>query len=363
MAAKRVFILGAGFSKQAGMPLANELTTLLIEKFEGVPNAQIYFSYLQDVIKWLESNTCENINFEQLFDFMRSHSELHKMRMQLIPPDHRAGRQLNLLSWLNNMEDILLDIILDKEEEARQHLKPIEQFSSHLDPDGNDVVLTFNYDTLLEKSLEQQSIKWHYGFKKEKGCGVKILKMHGSINWIMVRRDQRNGFKYDELAERMDSNVDENGVKTSNNYNVLLQIPDGDVFPTDGGISAIKVRHLQTQNRVKKIAIAGLGRYKPLSELVGSGEVWSDNAYKALHDCEHIYVIGFSFSPFDIMVRLHFGGVMMERSKKKNTKVPKITLIDHNANNLNKRIESIFGHVPTLVPKKAEEVDWNEWLS
>jgi hypothetical protein len=33
MGAKRVFILGAGFSKQAGMPLATEMTNLILEKF------------------------------------------------------------------------------------------------------------------------------------------------------------------------------------------------------------------------------------------------------------------------------------------------------------------------------------------
>jgi len=40
MGSKRVFILGAGFSKQAGMPLATELTPLLRRKFEEVDHKE-----------------------------------------------------------------------------------------------------------------------------------------------------------------------------------------------------------------------------------------------------------------------------------------------------------------------------------
>lgn len=354
MATKRVFILGAGFSRMAGMSSANGLTSLLLEKFKGVPKAPEYFQDLQTLIKWLEGNTYDNINFEQLFDLMPFDVELYKMNLQLIPPNRRPGRELPLESWLRYMEDDLRDIISEEVKKAMRkpmHFKRIKKFSSHLN--SNDAVLTFNYDTLLEESLKQQNIKFHYGFEKENGCGVKILKMHGSINWLMVCRGQWNGLKYDILAEKTESNTN-----AANPYNVLLRVPDDDVY------NVVEHRHLSSQNKDKSIGIVGLGTYKRVSDLVGSGEIWRKNAYQALRDCEQIYVIGFSFSRFDTMARLFFGRVMMERFEKK-IKLPKIILIDPDANNLNKRIESIFGRktIIELVPQEAEKVDWGEWLN
>ena len=62
-------------------------------------------------------------------------------------------------------------------------------FAKHLSPD--DVVLTFNYDTLLEQSLE--SIGKSYTLTPEwwlaRGTPesgqehVDLLKLHGSIDW------------------------------------------------------------------------------------------------------------------------------------------------------------------------------------
>ena len=44
MSSKRVFILGAGFSKMAGMPLATDLTNLVLAKFRE--------DELKDAMEW-----------------------------------------------------------------------------------------------------------------------------------------------------------------------------------------------------------------------------------------------------------------------------------------------------------------------
>ena len=56
MDAKRVFILGAGFSKQADMTLATELTSLLIEKFKKYEQEEAicWFEQLNETMDWLE---------------------------------------------------------------------------------------------------------------------------------------------------------------------------------------------------------------------------------------------------------------------------------------------------------------------
>jgi hypothetical protein len=356
---KRVLILGAGFSKMAGMPLATDLTNHVLEKFREYDQEDTleWFGYLQQRIDWLREDKSKSINIEEMFDLGAFDIEFHRMRQQLCHLGRNSGdtpwqNAESIEAWLSYMEDDLRDIIWEKQKKAK--LGQIKRFSTHLNSD--DVVLTFNYDTLLEESLEQQNKKWHYGFEQEKGSGVKILKMHGSINWIMVRRDQENNFGYPLLFKKTDLNVENHGTEAPNETEykwVLLRVPDESLA------SLIENRDLQSGNRQYEIAIAGLGRYKPLSELVGSGEIWI-NAFRAMHNCEQICVIGFSLSPFDTMARLHFGGVMMKRSQQKGIGLPRITLIDPLASELKSNFESVFGCSAGMVviEKKGEEVDW-----
>ncbi len=359
MNTKRIFILGAGFSKMAEMPLATDLTNHLGDKFraDDLEDALEWLGYLQQRIEWLGGGKPKGINIEEVFDLAQFDIELWKMRQQLCQLGRNCGDTSwqnveGIEAWLSYMEDDLLDVIWEEQKKAR--LDPIMRFSTHLNSD--DVVLTFNYDTLLEQSLEQQNKKWYYGFEQEKGSGVKILKMHGSINWIMVRRDQKNNFDYPLLFKKTDLNVENHGTEApdEDEYKlVLLRVPDKNLA------SQIENRDLQSGSKQHEIAIAGLGRYKPMSKLVGNGEIWI-NAFRAMHNCKQIYVIGFSLSPFDTMARLHFGGVMMKRSQQRNIELPRITLIDPFASGLKSNYESVFGCNASmdLVEKEGEKVDW-----
>jgi hypothetical protein len=112
-------------------------------------------------------------------------------------------------------------------------------------------------------------------------------------------------------------------------------------------------------NKQYAVGIAGLGRYKPLDQMPGTGEVWH-NAGRALYKADEIYAIGFSLSPYDTMARLHFAGAMCERAKK-NRLPQKITLIDPSTNDsLEADYRAVFGRQTPLeaVQKRAEEVDW-----
>lgn len=286
------------------------------------------------------------------------------MKQQLWPVDRKSGitpwqKVEGRQNWLDWMKYDLVDVIWDEQEKAKKRLDLIDKFSKHLNPD--DAVITFNYDTLLEKSLEKQKKKWWYGFKEEDDFGLKILKMHGSINWAMVHRELQGNFNYPLLFKKEDKKVDDHGAEEPDEIEykyVLFRIPDKCLS------NRIENRKLQDSSELNFIAIAGLGKYKPLSNLVGSYEVWN-NAIGALSNCDEIYIVGFSLSPFDNMARLHFGGVMMERSKREDIKLPKVTIIDPDACGVKDNFKSVFGgqNAIDLIQKQAQEVDWGELLS
>jgi hypothetical protein len=69
---------------------------------------------------------------------------------------------------------------------------------------GQNTFVTFNYDTLLEDALHKIRIPFNYGFRgksvaydksakaSKNQAGMKVLKLHGSANWARGKRKGRN---------------------------------------------------------------------------------------------------------------------------------------------------------------------------
>jgi len=363
---KRVFILGAGFSKQAEMPLAAELTPLLRRKFEEYDHeeALAWLASLDERINWFRQ-TSENApsspNIEELFDFAHFDILTWKLRQQTCPLGRNSGdtpysTAEAIEAWLSYMEDDLRDVIWDHQKAGLGELGCIGRCTNMLQE--NDTVVTFNYDTLVEHCLSQAKKPWRYGFQGENGQGTPILKMHGSINWAIVARNQAGNFGYPLLFRKEDQNVEDSSAKPTGEIEydyVLLRIPDNKLA------NRIENRLLQRGDKQYGIGIAGLGRYKPLDRMPGSGQVWY-NAGRALYQADEVYVIGFSLSPFDTMARLHFAGVMCERAKKNMPS--RVVVIDPHACDLLANFRVVFGPDVRIEPVQghAEQVDWNALL-
>ncbi|MCK4830763.1 SIR2 family protein, partial [bacterium] len=212
MSSKRVFILGAGFSKQAGMPLATELTPLLRRKFEEDDHKEAleWFAWLDERTSWIkhaDQNAVLSLNIEEIFDFGHFDALIWKMRQQMCPVGRNSGdtpyRTAEAIeTWLSYMEDDLVNVIWDQQQTGIEKTDGISRFATILRE--NDTVVTFNYDTLIEQSISQARRPWQYGFKIEEGKGTPILKMHGSINWAIVKRDQVCNFGYPLLFRKED---------------------------------------------------------------------------------------------------------------------------------------------------------------
>jgi hypothetical protein len=351
---KRVFILGSGFSKPAGLPLSTELTTEILDNTE--------LRDLEEMQEWIESlkyricggNKTASINIEQLFDFAKYDEELWRMKQQLCPVSRNHGdtpyqKADAIDTWLGYMEEELPLVIWNKQKTAS--IDYVKRFIDSLTLE--DTVITFNYDTLIESVLSEQNKKWNHGLNDSNNGGISVLKMHGSIDWFVFKRG-RTDIETDtwtKLFSKTDVNV-KNGTSLPVNepeFAWELWRPNDKSLPgkiLDGNSNPF-------QNQIS--GLAGLGSYKPLNKLPGSAKTWV-NAFKALNEANEVYVIGFSMSPYDSMTRFHFKSVIRERKKP----LEKIVVIDPNVAELISIFESIFNNSIISIAKSVKDINWDE---
>lgn len=352
------------------MPLASELTRLVLEskRLKRVAEMQRWVKDLCKRISGLEPNgevpNPLSINIEQLFDFAKDDQELLRMNQQLVSVGRDAGdtphsKAESIEAWLGYIREGLVQVLWQEQKRADQsgNLCPIERFAERLV--DSDTIITFNYDTLLETALAGLRKKWNHGLRDKCDGGVPVLKMHGSVDWLVLeRRPEPELERFRKLYSKKDLNAEDEddlsgggGVDSEYDYE-LWRAKD-----TDAADALLEMLGSGVSNFRRWPGLAGLGRYKPLHTLPGSGPTWQ-RAFSTLEEAAEIYVIGFSMSTYDTMTRFHFASVMRTR------KVPpeKVVLVVPDAVRLAEAFICVFGGPLTLTAKKAEEVDWGKVL-
>ncbi len=170
----RLFILGAGFSQPAGLPLGRELLRLVRDQ-KGSGSLILE----QEIEEWSKLYPSEELELERVLAY--SHAK-HYLRLKG-PEEYFAHGSQSIVAARTAIQKILVSC-------TPADTPPLYQgFARHLTPD--DVVLTFNYDTLLEQALDsvQKSYTltpewWLKRELPESGQEhVDLLKLHGSIDW------------------------------------------------------------------------------------------------------------------------------------------------------------------------------------
>lgn len=170
----RLFILGAGFSKPAGLPLGSKLFECV--RHEIGRESQVLE---REIEEWANLYPQEKLDLERVLAY--SHGR-HYLRLKGTKEMHSHGSE-TIVAVRRAIQRILI--------KSTPSCTPslYQRFSQHLSP--NDVVLTFNYDTLLEQSLDSISKPytltpewWLSRELSESGFEyVDLLKLHGSIDW------------------------------------------------------------------------------------------------------------------------------------------------------------------------------------
>jgi hypothetical protein len=172
------YVLGAGASRHAGYPLASEMAEGLMRSMLNSEDTcgRPYAEYLID--RFGTPSNIEDLisKIQESLDALRgSRSSQDKTEYS------RLGTRLGFLStslrqWFR-----------------RLHAAPADAYAEFADRivQPGDVVISFNYDDSCDRQLKRAG-KWDvsqgYGFhlgSTEQSSDVLLLKLHGSINWLV----------------------------------------------------------------------------------------------------------------------------------------------------------------------------------
>lgn len=188
----RIFVLGAGFSRAAGLPLAAELWREVQRRARALAGrAKQFWDDLETYIQYRKdcdgvTLTPEQVDFEEFLAFLDIEHYLGLRGSDTWSVD---GNEAQIV-----VKTLIGEILAEAmpELDAVPHL--YRRFAAGLQP--NDYVLTFNYDVLLERALESvgkpfrlfperfRSVRTGLAEVDTSHEEVVILKLHGSIDWF-----------------------------------------------------------------------------------------------------------------------------------------------------------------------------------
>lgn len=177
----RLFVLGAGFSKAAGLPLGRELLERVREEVKS--HFESYGGWEgtleQEIAEWKALYPGEQVDLERVLAY--SHRK-HYLRL-LGSDEYFEHGSRTIVAARRAIQQILM--------EATPGVTPplYRAFVQRLSP--HDVVLTFNYDTLLEQALDDMALPYtltpEWWLSRDLAPSgqefVDVLKLHGSIDW------------------------------------------------------------------------------------------------------------------------------------------------------------------------------------
>ncbi|TXT35972.1 MAG: Uncharacterized protein FD135_4584 [Comamonadaceae bacterium] len=192
----RIFVLGAGFSRAAGLPVASELFPLVRQHIIERHGSDTKFD--RDLQEYLDySNACgysgqseTNLDLERLMSYLDIEHYLGFRGSKTWSSEGNESQLMirKAIGYVIHSHTPAPDAIPDV------YLRFADSLSIH------DTVLTLNYDLLLERALTAvgkpfrrypnrfESINEHGGTLDSNTEEVVLLKLHGSIDWFDDRQ-------------------------------------------------------------------------------------------------------------------------------------------------------------------------------
>jgi len=222
------FLLGAGCSKSAGLPLMPELTEMVLNHEKISDDSKQIINNVCDFFTGAESATIEDYMSEIVdllsMAYRRTQCGASNCKIRISDQEKEATE---LQKTLNDIKEAISSSIGDKDVDITAHQQFTRAIHGSLQAgkDRRNVdYFILNYDTLLEDSLGLERVEYFDGFIggatgwweprtfNTDEQSVRIFKIHGSIDWCVLEDDP--------LPRRIRS-----GVKTELSKNHVLIYP------------------------------------------------------------------------------------------------------------------------------------------
>ncbi len=190
MSKKEVFILGAGFSYPAKLPLQNKLLEEILKNKDLE-----YLNYYAKIEEFLDYFFNGSFDLEDIFTIL-DRSYLYEENFSHLKWTDTYEIRKNLIFLIVNLIDRKLN-------DLNTFKAKYENFIKYICKNYKKVsVITLNWDTLLEKlvknlcknimidycfytyGLDNMQHIPHINLKAKGEKNLKIIKLHGSINWL-----------------------------------------------------------------------------------------------------------------------------------------------------------------------------------
>lgn len=192
----RIFVIGAGFSRTAGLPLAFELFPEVQKRIELRYGRDTKFH--RDLADYLTYRSdCEGVSADSPVDLEAFLSYLdieHFLELRGSDTWSSEGNEAQIL-----IRHAIGSFIHERTPPIDSLPGEYYQFAERLRP--NDIVITLNYDIVLERAFEHTGTPYRlfpYRYKSVDRHGgglldstkeeITLLKLHGSLDWFDDRR-------------------------------------------------------------------------------------------------------------------------------------------------------------------------------
>lgn len=278
---KRVFIIGAGFSYPAGLPLTNQLLSLIHHRARLMKYGEHRWGQAQRLMNELkyyyplDKFTHKKIsdgNFNDKIDIEEFLSYVHSESNCLHPSDMLTEHGSYFVSFCKRW---LGEIIYSKQNEIFKSMP--DYFNDFVLNIQNSIILCFNWDTLLEHQFDRNDIKYRYQFHsdnyEQRLESIPLIKLHGSIDWFTNNRNA----------------IDSKSLRLEALGSEFVSISRG-------------VGNLQEYYNSMKYPWIVIPTFDKLGQIRVYGQIW-ETPTRYLDDDLEVIVIGYSMRPDDYHAR------------------------------------------------------------
>jgi hypothetical protein len=321
---KRCYILGAGFSKELGLPLARELTQAVFCHASDFWLPGVRQNYLDFLIQLYPQYDFDK-NWPDFEDLITILEEWDSYRIACNGKDPLPAHLKNVL--LKNLGILLCERTTRSHSKCK--FKPVEDFLQKVKEEQSSIII-FNWDLLIEIAAQDLGFRVSYSTDTT-SSEIRIAKPHGSLNLAEVKEKQ---------YERMKSSI--------NVHSLDIEWKQGEILVVRA-CDPLDVEHRIIHPFENALFVAPTARKSYSSKWI---QLQWHRALDIVRKAQEIIVIGYSLPNNDIRPR-----ILMRLAEFSRHEEIRFKLVDPKAKELKLRYQECIR--ASIDPVSSP---WIEWL-